>query len=180
MKSYIRRLRWLILLGGFCAACSIVKPLPGKVGDKPGLADAQALIWRTAYHRTDASPLVYVVEGDELSCTDPNSGKPGFECTSVGCREGCTASPLAVHVAFDGGQHVNPNSTITGQRWSDTTLAHEDEHAKKIRDALELLRYTPRTADALLILGDRNHEAPEWQPGGEVDQANRLLQERGL
>jgi hypothetical protein len=109
---------------------------------------------------------VFVVE--ELTCTDPNSGSPGFDCPTVGCREGCTGSPLAVHVAY------------SGQRWSETTLAHEDMHAAKMRDAIYLLGYSPNTATALRELGDRNHSAAEWQPGGAVDKANQRLREMGL
>lgn len=157
---------WRIAPLLFLGACSSLKPIPGSLADKPGLSDAQVVVWREAYRRTDASPLVFLVE--ELTCTDPNSGSPGFDCPTVGCREGCTGSPMAVHVAY------------SGQRWSDTTLAHEDMHALKIRDAIFLLGYTPQTATALREMGDRNHSAPEWQPGGAVDKANQRLREMGL
>ncbi len=156
------------LLAACFGACSTVgKAVPGKVVDRPGLADAQVLIWRTAYGRTDASPLVYVVEGEGLSCSSDVNGEPGFECPTVGCRQGCTGSPLAVHVAY-------------GQPWSATTLAHEDMHALLIRDGLAALLGQPRTLEGLMQLGDRKHTGPEWQPGGLVDKANQALRDRGL
>ncbi len=147
------------------ASCSALKPLAGHVTDKPGLSDAQMVVWRDVYGRSDASPLVFLVE--EPTCTDPNSSKPGFDCPTIGCRNGCTASPVAVHVSY------------SGQKWSETTLAHEDMHAKKMRQAIELLKYSP-TAAILQQLGDRDHGGPEWQPGGDVDKANQRLREFGL
>ena len=157
---------WRIVPLLFLGACSALKPIPGALADKPGLSDAQSVVWRDAYGRTDPPPRVFLVEG--LTCTDPNSGSPGFDCPTVGCREGCTGSPLAVHVAY------------SGQHWSETTLAHEDMHALKMRNAIYLLGYSPNTATVLRELGDRNHAAPEWQPGGAVDKAVQQLQEAGL
>lgn len=167
MKRYWRRLRWLILLGGFCAACAQVSPLlpRGHVVDKSGLVDAQVLIWRTAYQRTDAAPLVYVVEGADLTCTTDDNDRPGFECPTVGCRQGCTGTPFAV-------------SLVPRQPWSQSVLAHELMHVLKIRKAIEVLRYSPATA-ILQQLADRDHQGPEWIPGGDVDRANALLVEHG-
>lgn len=153
-----------VAVGG---ACSAIPTVPGRVVDKPGLIDAQVLIWRGAFGRTDASPLVYVVEGDALTCSSDVNGTPGFDCPTVGCRQGCTGSPWAVHVAY-------------GSPWSATTLAHEDMHALLIRDGLAALLEKPRTFEAMMAIGDGKHAGPEWQPGGKVDQANQLLREHGL
>lgn len=141
--------------------------LPGAVADRPGLIDAQALVWRAAYGRTDASPLVFLVEGDALTCTDPNTGRRGFECPAVGCCEGCTVLPMIVSVAY------------SGERWSETSLAHEDMHVMKLREAIAVLKYTPTKA-AMQMLKDSDHRGPEWEPGGKVDQANQMLREHGL
>lgn len=163
----MKRLRCLIALAGFCAACSVVSTVqPGNAVDRPGLQDAQGIVWK-AYGRTDTPPVAFLVEGADLVCSDPMSDLPGFNCPTVGCREGCTSEPFAVSVAY------------RGQPWSNSSLAHEDRHAFNIRRALELLRYTP-TAAVMLELADHDHKGPEWEPGGEVDQANALLVARRL
>ena len=149
-------------------SCRVASGLvPGHVVDKDGLQEAQVVVWRASYGRLDPSPLVYVVEGDALTCTSPVTGKPGFECPTVGCREGCTALPGIVSVAW------------SGAPWSETSLAHEDMHAKKLREALAALRYTPGAA-LMQALADHDHRGPEWEPGGEVDRANVALREHGL
>lgn len=179
MPKARRRVPVSILLAAFllttatAPSCATIqtgarKIIPGAVVEKPGLAEAEVLIWREAYGRTDASPLVYLVEGDGLTCASEHSGKPGFDCPSVGCREGCTAIPYAVSVAFDG---TAP--------WSGTTLAHENMHALKMRRAIEAMRFTPTQA-TLDLVADGDHKGPEWQPGGDVDKANALLVRHGL
>jgi hypothetical protein len=165
----VRSLLFCVVAAYGLVACSHLPTSPaGKVEDKPGLSDAQALVWQAAYGRTDASPLVYLVTGDALNCTSPVTGAAGFQCWPTGCREGCTSQPLAVHVAF-----------ADGTPWSQTTLAHEDMHAKKIRVALAGALESPTEA-ALLIYADRDHGGPEWQPGGAVDLANAMLAGHGL
>lgn len=128
----------------------------GDVVERAGLAEATAFIW-DAYGRKDEPPKVRVVEGAELSCTDTNSGKPGFPVILEdpdhagrfvsACREGFTFLPTEVSVAW------------TGQPWSRTTLAHELMHARQAREGVI----------------DSNHTRPEWQPGGDVDLVNARL-----
>lgn len=144
-----------------------MKPVAGRQIDKPGLAEAQRLVWNVSFGRSDEPPVVLLVEGDELSCTSDVNGEPGFQCPPAGCRQGCTGSPYRVHVAF-------------GAPWSSTTLAHEDQHAREIRDALATLLSSPMTFEGYAALADRNHSGPQWQPGGAVDKANQLLRENGL
>ena len=158
----------LVLAVALLGACAVPPKLGivGHVVDKPGLAEAQALVWRTAYHRADASPLVFIVEESDQTCTNPANDQAGFECPTVGCAQGCTSNPYGVSVAF-------------GTPWSGGTLAHEDMHALKMRQAIEVLRYSPTHA-AMQLLADRDHKGPEWEPGGDVDRANVLLAEHGL
>lgn len=168
MTRFVRRLRALVILAGFCAACSAVSTIqPGTVVDRPHLQDAQSLIWKTTYARTDAPPVAYLVEGADLTCKDPGTDLPGFNCPTVGCREGCTSNPLAVTVAY------------RAVPWSQTALAHEDMHVWKIRAAIDLLQYSP-TAAVMSLLADHDHKGPEWEPGGAVDKANALLVANGL
>ena len=163
--SYIRRLRWLILMGGFCAACSAMgKAVPGDVVDLPDLDSDRDIAWRDGLRRTDARPVVFVVSGDELNCSDASG--PGFTCPTVGCRQGCTGSPAAVHIV-----DVRPRSQ--------GVLCHELRHVVNIRDGLAALLSTPKTFEGMIAIGDRNHKGPEWQPGGEVDQCNAVLASRG-
>jgi hypothetical protein len=146
----------ILLLVTSCATIGV----RGDVVERPGLREATAFIWG-AYGRKDAPPAVRVVEGAELSCTDPNSGKPGFSViledpSHAGrfissCREGFTFLPTEVSVAW------------TGQSWSRTSLAHELMHARQAREGVI----------------DSGHTRPEWKPGGEVDQVNALLAETG-
>src|ERR1043165_6228553 len=168
MKSYIRRLRWLILLGGFCAACATLQPVPGQVaiGD-PGLDADEKIAWNEAYKRTDPLPAVFVVGTDEQTCSSDVNGEAGFRCPTVGCRQGCTGSPGAVHLI-----DIRPRSA--------GVLCHELWHVVTIRDALATMLQTPATFEGYQGIADRNHKGPAWQPGGAVDKANRLLQEHGL
>ncbi len=140
---------------------------PGKLTNETTITAAQDIVWHKAYGRSDSPPQVYIVATSDLTCTDPSNDEPGFNCPTVGCRQGCTGSPVAVHVA-------------EGAPWSATTLAHEDEHAREIRDALATILMSPRTFDGYASLADRNHTGPAWQPGGDVDRANQMLVEAGL
>lgn len=167
MKRYIRRLRWLILLGGFCAACSALTPVPGRVSlDDDALEDDEKIAWREAYGRRDSLPAVFVVGSDELNCSSDVNGEPGFNCPTVGCRQGCTGSPAAVHIV----------DTLPR---SQGVLCHELEHVREIRDAVATLLMTPSTFAGYVGLADRKHRGPAWQPGGAVDKCNALLAERG-
>lgn len=155
----------LCLLVFGCASSSSL--LPGHVADKSSINDATVIVWRNAYGRTDDAPLVYVVEGYELTCTDPHSGLPGFDCPTVGCRNGCTASPRAVHIS-------------ARFPWSQSSLAHELWHVVLIRQAVETELRTPLDPSAFIGMMDRDHKGPGWRPGGDVDKANVLLMQRGL
>jgi hypothetical protein len=142
-------MRWWILaalvIGLGCASIGV----RGRDTLKPRQMEAVRLVWESTYGRTDEPPTVLWVEGAELTCTDPNSGLPGFK-TSVGCREGYTATPDRVSVAWR-----------EGDRFSTTTLAHELRHA----------------ADALEGIIDPSHVGPQWRA---VDAANAMLDAVGL
>ena len=142
-------------------------PVRGQVIEKPGLAAAVDSVWVGTYSRTDRPPVVFLVEGAGLTCTDEQSGVPGFECPTVGCRGGCTSNPASVSVAF------------RGVPWHQSSLAHELRHAMKMRIALLMLNYSPDRA-MLQMLADKDHRGPDWEPGGEVDKANANLLKLGL
>lgn len=148
----------------FLGSCAAFKPVPGKVSDDPGLAGDAETVWRDAYKRTDAVPVVFVVSGADLTCSDASG--PGFTCPTVGCRQGCTGSPGAAHLV-----DILPRSQ--------GVLAHELWHVVEIRDALAALLESPKTFEGYAVLADRNHSGPAWQPGGAVDKANALLAARG-
>jgi hypothetical protein len=149
----------LVLVLFALASCATIG-VRGDVVERAGLAEATSFTW-DAYGRKDAPPKVRVVEGDELTCTDPASGKPGFSVILEdpdhpgrfvsACREGFTFLPTEVSVAW------------TGQPWSRTALAHELMHARQAREGVI----------------DSGHTRPEWQPGGEVDQVNARLMAAG-
>jgi hypothetical protein len=95
----------------------------GDVQELPGLREATALVW-TAYGRTDKPPRVRIAQGDDLTCTDPISGKAGFPVlltSGPGCREGFTISPLETSVSWH------------GEPWHETALAHELMHVAQGR-----------------------------------------------
>lgn len=119
----------------------------------PGLREAAALVW-TYYGRTDSPPYVRIVEGDDLTCTDPISGKRGFEVlltTGPGCREGFTISPWESSVSWH------------GEPWHETALEHELQHVRQWR--------------ALHVV-DPGHLRIEWST--DVPAAEALLLARGL
>jgi hypothetical protein len=126
--------------------------LPGTPQFMDGEDDAIQMVWRVAYGRTDSPPEVRWVMPEQLNCTDPNSGRPGFK-TLVGCVEGLTISPRSVSVCWR-----------EGDTFSTTTMAHEFVHA----------------AQARRFVFDSKHHSPEFQPGGAVDQANVMLSDAGL
>lgn len=114
--------------------------------------EAVAIVWEDALGRDDQAPRVRWVFADDQTCIHGRSGRGGFD-TVVGCVEGLTISPFVVTVSW-----------VTGGAFSDTTLAHELVHAAQARS----------------LVFDVDHQTPEFQPGGEVDQANALLLEAGL
>lgn len=118
----------------------------------PGLREATALVW-TAYGRTDPPPRVRIMEGDDLTCADPISGKRGFPVlltSGMGCREGYTISPFESSVSWH------------GEPWHETALAHELEHVAQGRRGIV----------------DPGHLRIEWST--DVPAANGLLLARGL
>lgn len=150
----------------FFASCSAFKAVPGRISTAPDLIEDATTVWRDAYKRTDSVPAVFVVAGEQLTCSSDVNGQPGFQCPTVGCRQGCTGSPFAVHLV-----DVLPRSQ--------GVLAHELWHVAEIRDALATLLESPKTFEGYAVLADRNHSGPAWQPGGAVDKANALLAVRG-
>lgn len=154
-----------ILLATLALGCATIG-VRGEVTEKPGLAQAVAFTW-DFYGRKDPPPKVRVVEGDELSCTDPNSGEPGFpvilgaeDGTPVqACRKGFTFLPTEVSVSW------------TGQPWSRTSLAHELMHVRLVREGLVFDHHPGK---------DQANWRPEFRDGGEVAQANARLEAQGL
>src|SRR6187549_2642101 len=116
---------WLIVLGGLVASCASVG-VRGAPSDVPGLAKARDAVW-ASLDCLGPPPTVLVVQGAGLSCTDPNSGNPGFPVqlsSGPACREGYTLSLDRVSVAY------------RGQPWSESALAHEELHACQARRAI--------------------------------------------
>lgn len=143
--------RLALVIAGLMSCATV--GVRGDVVELPGLREATALVWQ-AYGRTDAPPRVRIVQGADLTCTDPVSGNQGFPVlltTGPGCREGFTISPLETSVAW------------TGQAWHLTALAHELQHIRQWR--------------ALSIV-DPGHLRIEWST--DVPAANGLLQARGF
>jgi hypothetical protein len=137
---------------------AVAIPGKGTVTAKPGLFRALEAVW-ACYGRKDAPPRVRIVEGEDLDCVSPISGKRGFGVLlpdderligqpDVDCREGFTYSDDEVMVSWHG-----------ETQWSETTLAHELQHAMQARNWVI----------------DPHHRRPEWQPGGEVDRCNAEL-----
>jgi hypothetical protein len=92
-------------------------PSVGPGSKKADQDRAAALVWSTVFRASGSPPEVRWVEGTNLTCADPNSGRPGFH-TPNGCREGYTWRPSEVQVAWR-----------DDDRFSSTTLAHEFLHA---------------------------------------------------
>ena len=118
----------------FCYGCATGGSLTPV---SPGQGQAEWIVWHV-YNRTDTPPLVRWMSGDQLTCVDPASNKPGFvildpsidDPTSSGpaltaCREGMTWSPTEVFVAWHG-----------ELSFSETALAHEMRHAAMLRDGI--------------------------------------------
>jgi hypothetical protein len=129
----------------------------GERADLPGLREATVEGWN-ALECIGPPPTVLVVQGSGLSCTDPNSGNPGFPVqlsTGPSCREGYTLSPFQVSVAY------------RGQPWSETPLVHEELHACQARIGV-------------VEPGHHGFTGPDWGPGGRMDRGNVRLRERGL
>ena len=134
----------------------------GDVSDDPGLREAVRTVWVDAYQRTDVPPKVRIVGAGELTCTQKESGRPGFLCAGS-CRGGCTVTPLEVSITHD-----------EGEPWSDGLLSHELQHADHLRRGIF----------------DPQHRGPEWIPleqcevsqlpaCGAVEAANILLKSIG-
>lgn len=149
----------LVFLSILCTSCATL----GVRGDPLHLPRLDAAA-DTAWHVFGSShkrPTVLIVEGAGLTCTDPNSNKPGFEVEVVGgsdmahgfgplskaCREGYTLSAWKVSVAFH------------GERWENTALAHEELHAAQEYEGVF----------------DPEHKRAEWKPGGLLEKANAAI-----
>lgn len=147
-----RWLRWLVILAGLCASCATIRARLGSTDPHPGLTDAVSIVW-AAYGRTDRPPSIRVVEGEGLTCMDPESNTPGFPVlltTGWACKNGYTITPWVCSVSW------------SGWPWSQTALAHELFHAAQARHGIV----------------DPQHKRPEWLDA--VPAANDLLRARGL
>jgi hypothetical protein len=144
------------------AGCQLVLP-KGNPGLRPDQDRALGIIWEQTYKRTDAAPQVLWVELGELSCTDPNSGKPGFHAPE-GCREGLTVTPKEVRVAWTG-----------DDRMSGTALAHELLHALLGREGVIDANHQTEGFRRLEDCGSDHGERC-----GLVDTANRALARSSL
>lgn len=142
-----------VSLFGGCATLGV----RGEKVNAPGLQTATDDVWEL-YQCIGPAPTVLIVQGAALSCTDPNSGNPGFPVelpSGRACREGYTLSLDRVSVAY------------RGQPWSESALAHEELHACQARAGI----FEP---------GHHQFTGPDWGPGGRLDRANVLLRTRGL
>lgn len=153
----------LLFAIGLClAACFAGCATFGRAtAPRVGQEQAVDIVWHEVYGRTDRPPLIRWKEGGELSCTDSQSGKPGFPVLDIDpgnpdgevvghCREGFTWSPLEVLVAWHG-----------ELSFSETALAHELLHVALLRRGI--------------FLG--HHRRPDFQPA--IDRANAALIEAG-
>jgi hypothetical protein len=144
----------LYLLATYGCASLPSTPLPP--GPAAGEEQAVHIAWVEVYGRKDRPPLVRWVQGAQLVCTDPNSGKGGFWIPDpdegVVCREGLTMSYLECFVAWHG-----------EASFAETALAHELLHVAQARGGV----FDPR------------HKRPEWQPGGLLERANAAIREAG-
>lgn len=150
----MRRLVALFAVVAVCNGCATVRNVTGQAGgivERPGLAEAESIVW-ASYGRTDTPPRVRIFEGDDLTCVDPISGKPGFEVmltTGRACRNGYTISPWEVNVSWH------------GEAWHETSLAHELQHVAQGRRGII----------------DPGHLRDEWNR--DVPAANDLLRGAG-
>lgn len=143
----------ILALSASCASLGV----RGAPVDLPGLHEATQVAW-DSYECLGPPPTVLIVQGAELTCTDPNTGHPGFPVelsTGVACRAGYTLALDRVSVAY------------RGQPWSESALAHEELHVCQGREGVV----------------EPNHHGftgSDWGPGGRLDRANVLLRARGL
>jgi hypothetical protein len=160
-------LEWLapILLILSPACSTVAKVQPGEITMRADVREAVRTAWVDVYGESiGTAPVVFLVEGDSLTCTQA-SGLSGFECPGAGCVGGCTSNQFAV-------------SVVPRRLWAESTLPHELLHAKKIKLAIWYVNTSPETA-VKLLLENRNHAGPDWEPGGLLDKATSLMNERG-
>lgn len=130
-----------------CATVQRESHVYGNVVHRDGLAEATWLVW-SFYGHNDMPPLVSVVEPPYLDCSNDRGFKipiPPY------CVIGVTTSPWTVAVAY------------TGQKWSESALAHELLHAHQFHSGIV----------------DSGHSGADWQPGGMLDLANIALARAG-
>jgi len=108
MRAWVWAIVWVL------AGCGARQTNSSK---KTGQDRAVEIVWSNVFRSGQAPPEIRWVEGTNLTCADPNSGRPGFQ-TPNGCREGYTWRPSEVEVAWR-----------DDDRFSSTTLAHELLHA---------------------------------------------------
>jgi hypothetical protein len=153
VRRLVGFLGWTLLF--WLAGCAHIGPLPpGRTGEE----QAVWRVWTQAYGMADAPPRIRWIRGAELSCTDPNSLKPGFPVIVVegdehgcACREGFTYRWDQVSVA----DHGEPS-------FADMAMSHELLHAALWRRGV--------------FLG--HHKRPDFYPS--VDLANDLLRKSHL
>jgi hypothetical protein len=114
-------------------------PMLGSTEKRPGQAEVEDLVWNQIYRETHKVPTVYWVEGEDLTCINPVSGRPGFIISSGQCRDGNTVVPNFVQVGWR-----------TDDRYSTTTLSHEFRHAALLYRGI--------------FKGDPFHSGEGWRP----------------
>jgi hypothetical protein len=118
----LRALAFLAVLSG-CAWIPPAMPT-GDLRPRPGQLEALAIVW-DAYGRTDRTPAVIWVTGDELDCTQ-EGGVLGFLVWIPGegtvCRGGYTSTSDRIFVAWR-----------DGDTFSATQFAHELKHVDLAR-----------------------------------------------
>jgi len=147
MKSAI----WIVISAVVVAGCN--QDLPGVVYEKPGQAEAMAIVWTQVYGMSRyASPTIYWVEGAALNCPgDPDAWTEGGPDD---CMYGRSTTHGAA-IAWSPGRSP----------YSAGSFAHELLH----------WRGHDRTGD-----DNDDHVGPDWAPGGLKDQANAALVAAGL
>jgi hypothetical protein len=155
----------LLIAALFLGGCATVgtSTIP-RVGPRVGQEQAVYIIWTEVYGRTDRPPLIRWAEGDQLTCTDPSSGKGGFpQWDGHGeqvCREGITMSPLECVASWHG-----------EDSFGETVMAHEMWHVALARMLIvddDHLRDDWHTVDECAVSGAS-------KTCGVVDRANRAV-----
>jgi hypothetical protein len=158
----MKLIAFLVVLGAL--GCGL-QPA-GHTGPVQGEKEAVEIAWEY-YGRSDTPPVVYYVTGADLDCFDG----AGFHYEDFGCVQGFTP---------DEGDWTSI-AWPTGQKFSDSALAHELRHVVAMRTTGN--RYGASSGDPLMLEKARHDALEGWiwgEPAGQVGQAMDLTAAAGL